>query len=94
MQRILLGIINVDFDAAKYQLQVMYSNIRKMLEKKWEYNESVHQLFTDFKKTYDSAKRGVLYNIHIEFSIPMKPVRLTNMCLTETYCIKCGKFLD
>jgi len=27
--------------------------IRQILEKKWEYNEAVHQLLTDFKKAYD-----------------------------------------
>jgi hypothetical protein len=27
------------------------------------YNEAVHQLFIDFKKTYDSVRRKVLYNI-------------------------------
>ena len=37
--------------------------IRQMLEKKWEYNEAVHQLFIDFKKAYDSVRREVLYNI-------------------------------
>jgi hypothetical protein len=47
---------------------------------KWEYNETVHQLFVDFKKTYDSV-----YNILIDFGIPMKLVRLLNMCLNETY---------
>jgi len=31
--------------------------IRQILEKKWEYNEAVHQLFIDFKKTYDSVRR-------------------------------------
>jgi len=30
-----------------------------MLEKKWEYNEEVHQLFKDFKKAYDSVRREV-----------------------------------
>ena len=29
--------------------------IRQILEKKWEYNEAVHQLFTDYKKAYDSV---------------------------------------
>jgi hypothetical protein len=43
----------------------------------------VHQLFTDFKKVYDSVRRGVLYNILIAFSIPMKLVRLIKMCLKE-----------
>jgi len=59
--------------------------IRQILEKKWEYSESVHQLFIDFKKTYDSVRREDLYNILIEFGIPMKLVRLIKMCLTETY---------
>jgi len=33
--------------------------IRQILEKKWEYNEAVHQLFIDFKKAYDSVRREV-----------------------------------
>jgi hypothetical protein len=47
-----------------------------LLEKKWDYNESVHQLFIDFKKAYDSVRRDAMYNILIEFCIPMKLVRL------------------
>jgi hypothetical protein len=31
--------------------------IRSILEKKWEYNKAVHQLFIDFKKAYDSGRR-------------------------------------
>jgi len=50
--------------------------IRQTLEKKWEYNEAVHQHFIDFKKVYDSVRREVFYNILIEFGIPMKLVRL------------------
>ena len=52
--------------------------MRQILEEKWEYNETVYQLFVDFKKTYDSVWMEVLYNNLIEFSIPMKPVRLIN----------------
>jgi sorting nexin-29 len=59
--------------------------IRQILEKKWEYNETVYQLFIDFKKAYDSVRREVLYNILIEFGVPMKLVRLNKMCLNETY---------
>jgi len=44
--------------------------IRQILEKKWEYNEAVHQLFIDLKKTYDSVRGEVLYNILIEFGVP------------------------
>ena len=58
--------------------------IRQILEKKWEYNEIVHQLFIDFKKACDSVRREVLYNILIEFGVPQKLVRLIKVCLTET----------
>jgi len=41
--------------------------IRQILEKKWEYNEEVQQLFIDFKMAYDSVRREVLYKIIIEW---------------------------
>jgi hypothetical protein len=53
----------------------------QILEKKWEYNETVHQLFVDFKKAYDSVRKEVLYSILIEFGVPVKLVRLIKMCL-------------
>jgi hypothetical protein len=39
--------------------------IRQTLEIKWEYNDTVQQLFTDFKRAYDSMRREVWYNILI-----------------------------
>jgi hypothetical protein len=73
--------------------QIFY--IRQILEKKWEYKETMHQLFIDFKKGYDSVKREVLYNILLEFGIPKKLVRLIKMCLNETYSKVCvGKLLS
>jgi hypothetical protein len=65
--------------------------IRQILEKKWEYSGTVHQLFIDFRKTYDSVRREVLYNILIEFGVPRKLVRLIKMCLNETYGIVYSK---
>jgi hypothetical protein len=56
---------------------------RQILEKKWEYNETVHQLFIDFKKAYDSVSREVLYNILTEFGVPMKLVRLIKMYIED-----------
>jgi hypothetical protein len=41
--------------------------IRRILEKKWKYNATIHQLFVDFKKAHDSVRREVLYNILIEY---------------------------
>jgi hypothetical protein len=68
--------------------------ICQILEKICDYNEAVHQLFVDFKKAYDSVRMEVLYNILIEFGIPMKLVRLIKMCLTETYSrVRVGKNL-
>jgi hypothetical protein len=73
--------------------QIFY--IRQILEKKWEYNGTVHQLFIDFKKAYDSVKTEVLYNILLEFGIPKKLVRLSKMCLNETYSeVRVGKLLS
>jgi hypothetical protein len=53
--------------------------ICQILEK--EYNGTVHQLFIDFKKAYDSVKREVLYNILLEFGKTKKLVRLIKICL-------------
>jgi retron-type reverse transcriptase len=73
--------------------QIFY--IRQILEKKWEYNGMVHQLFIDFKKAYYSIKKEVLYNILLEFDISKKLIRLTIMCLNETFSkVRIGKFLS
>ena len=69
--------------------------IRQILEKKWEHNEGVHQVFIDFKKAYDSVRREVLCNILIEFEITKKLVGLVKMCSTETYSrVRVGKNLS
>jgi hypothetical protein len=55
----------------------------------------VHQLFIDFKETYDSVRRELLYNILIEFGILMKLIRLIKMFLNETYSkVHIGKHLS
>jgi hypothetical protein len=58
--------------------------IRQILQKKWEYNGTVHQLFVDLKTACDSVKKEVLYNILKQFAVPMKLVTLITMCLNET----------
>jgi hypothetical protein len=40
--------------------------IHEILEKKWEYDGTIHHLFTDFKKACDLVRREVLYNILTE----------------------------
>jgi hypothetical protein len=62
---------------------------------KWEYNGTVHQLFIDLKKAYDSVRKEVLYNILIEFGLPMKLVRLIKMCSNKMYSrVHIGKHLS
>ena len=83
----------MDFDAIG-QLLIIYSAIIKY-EKIWEYNEAMHKLFVDFKASYDSVRREVLYNILIDFGIPLLLVRLIKICLTETYSrVQVGKHLS
>jgi hypothetical protein len=57
--------------------QIFY--VHQILEKMWEYNSTVHQLFIDFKKAYDSVRRDALCSILIEFVIPRKLMGLTKM---------------
>jgi sorting nexin-29 len=61
--------------------------IRQILEKKWEYNKTVHQVLIEFKKVKDSVRRGVLFNILIEFGVPMKLVRLIK-CVQMKHTVK------
>jgi hypothetical protein len=46
--------------------QIFY--IRQILEKKWDYNGTVHQLFIDFKKAYDSVSRDyTIFSLSLEY---------------------------
>jgi hypothetical protein len=67
----LLGIINVGFDVRDQLLSDFFAFVR-YAGKNGEYNETVHQLFTDIKKTYDSVRREVLYNILIEIGVTIQ----------------------
>jgi hypothetical protein len=48
-------------------------------------DEAVQHIFIDFNKAYGSISREVLYNILTECGVPMKVLRVMNMCLNETY---------
>ena len=59
-------------------------------KKSWirHYKEAVHQLLIICNKAYDSVRREALYNILIQFGIPMKLVRLIKLCLKHV--AECG----
>jgi len=58
--------------------------IHQILEKKWESNGTMHQLFVDFEKAYDSVKREVLHKIVTEFGISVEQIRTIKVCLNKT----------
>jgi hypothetical protein len=67
--------------------------IPQILEKNWEYNETVYQLFTGLKKACDSSRGEVFYSNLIGFASPMKIVTLIKTCLSETYSkVRIGKY--
>jgi hypothetical protein len=62
-----------------------FFSICEILEKKWEYSNTVHQVCIDFRTVYDSFRSNALYTILFESGIPVK--KLMKMCLYETYII-------
>jgi len=69
--------------------------ISQIPKKKWQCSWMVHQLFIDCNKVYDSVRTAVLYNIFIEFGIPMKLFSLIKMSSIDTLiAIQVGKCLS
>ena len=67
----IIGEYQCGFRRSRSTVDHIFS-IRQILEKKWEYNKNVCQLFIDFEKAYDSIKRESLYDILIKFGVPKK----------------------
>jgi hypothetical protein len=91
LSNILLSRLSTYVDEIIGDHQCGFRRNRSTTDQIWEYSETVHQLFIDFKKAYDSVRSEVLYNIPIEFGVRMKPVRLIKMCLNE---VRIGKHLS
>ena len=72
MQRKLLGIINVHFDAIG-QLLIIYSVFVKYL-RKWEHNEAVHQLFIPYPTAFPYGNGMVLHFYQLQESSTNKTV--------------------
>jgi hypothetical protein len=56
----------------------------QILEKKWDYNEAVHQLYIDIKKSYDSVRREVCIIFSLSL-VPHETSKAVNICPNETY---------
>ena len=57
------------------------SALKIINEKTWEYNQSVHYLFIDFQKAYDSVRRDTLWKCMEEFKIPKKLINICRACV-------------
>jgi hypothetical protein len=55
--------------------------LKNILEKCYEYNITLHQLFIDFKQAYENVTRNTLYSIMRQFQIPKKLISLVQMTL-------------
>jgi hypothetical protein len=55
--------------------------LRQIIEKTYEFNVDIHQLFIDYKQAYDSINQQQMYTIMKEFGIPEKLINLVKMTL-------------
>jgi hypothetical protein len=58
--------------------------LRQIIEKTYEFNVDIHQLFIDYKQAYDSINRQQMCKIMKEFGIPEKLINLVKMTLRRT----------
>ena len=66
--------------------------IRNIMEKCWQYNKDIWQIFVYFKQAYDSINRASLWNIMAEFSIPSKLIKLVKACYSNSNaCVQVGQ---
>jgi hypothetical protein len=69
--------------------------ICQILEKKWEYNETVHQLFIHRLEESLIQQGGKYCTIFSDFVVPMELVTLIKMCLNKTHNeVRIGKHLS
>jgi hypothetical protein len=81
----LLGTNSVSFKVTAQLLIGLLTLVR--YERK--NGRTMRQPFINLKKTYNSVRGELQYNIITEFGISMKLVRLIKMCLDETYSKVC-----
>jgi hypothetical protein len=79
----LLRIVSVGLDVTD-QLLIRSSDTGENMGVQWDSTLAIRRL----QESLWLIRREVLYNILIEFGVPIKLVRLIKMCLNETY----GKF--
>jgi sorting nexin-29 len=68
--------------------------VKNLLEKAWEHNIEICQIFVDFQKAYGSIQRDKLYAIMAYFGIPNKLISLTKATMEDSiYHVKIGTIM-
>lgn len=75
-----LGEYQAGFRTNRSTIDQLFT-LRQLLEKGWEYNRPIHNLFIDFRQAYDCVERSQVWNAMAEFSIPKKLIRMTKVCM-------------
>jgi len=75
MQRKLLGIINMDFDAKRSATDHIFC-IRHILEKNGNKSKQRNFPFIRLQESYDLVRKDVLHNILIQYGFPINLVSL------------------
>jgi len=85
-----IGEYQAGFRTGKSTIDRIFT-VKNLLEKSWEHNVEIHQIFVDFQKAYDNIRRDKLYAIMAHFGIPDKLIRLTKATMeNSTYHVKIG----
>ena len=58
--------------------------IRQIIEKCYEYNIDIHNIFIDYTHAFDSIKRNKILDPLIQYKIPPRLIRLVKLTLENT----------
>lgn len=56
---------------------------RQLMEKWWEYNKILHQLWINFKEGHDHIRRVEMWNVMADVGIPKTLIGLIKACVTK-----------
>ena len=89
----IIGEYQAGFRAGKSTTDQIFT-VKNLLEKAWEHNVEIHQIFVDSQKAYDSIRRDKLYAIMAYLGITNKLIRLTQVTMeNSTYHVKIGTIM-
>jgi hypothetical protein len=79
----ILGKYQGGFRAGRSTTDQLYT-VKEILEKCWEININVYQIYVGFKQAYDSIQREKLYRTMHESNIPIKLIRVVRATMRNS----------